>query len=426
MKYLKILYLLLITLNSAFPQTSKHVWRPFSDDSPWNQKIPEKPEIDSNSKELIDDFASRGPLYINMSAWSIPVYFVNSDTTPKYNVQDSRKGVYGKGFTFPRQIPIPSHAVPSPPEGGDNHLCIIDKAKNLEWGMWWARKNENNEWSTGLGAVTDLTGTGVAEPWFAVEREFDSHRARASGFPLIAGLIRVEEIKAGKIEHALVFAYDHCRSEFFIPPASTAQATIQNIKNSSGIPMGGRIQLDPEYDIENSDLSESGKIIAKALQEYGAYCGDFAGANVIYAENSPEALKEWEGLLDPEELYNVFNPEMIKKNFRVLDMDILLPGQNFENPPPYIISFSFKEQISKTKIDFFNRTVELKISGQANVTNLAASYNVYKKGTKVYINDIEQVNGITLNDFSSPLTYTLIAEDGTTNNWIVFIKKDKI
>ena len=42
---------------------------------------------------------------------------------------------------------------------------------------------------TGLGAVTDLSGTGVALPWFAVQRELDSARARASGFPLIAGLI---------------------------------------------------------------------------------------------------------------------------------------------------------------------------------------------------------------------------------------------
>jgi hypothetical protein len=426
MKYFKFICLLVITFNSSFPQTSKHVWRPFSDNSPWNQKIPENPKIDPNSNELIDDFASRGSIYINMNEWSIPVYFVNSDTTPKYIVHDSRKGIYGKGFSFPRQIPIPANAVPSPPEGGDNHLCIIDKAKNLEWGMWWARKSENNEWSTGLGAVTDLNGTGVAEPWYAVEREFDSHRARASGFPLIAGLVRVEEIKVGKIEHALVFAYDHCRSEFFIPPASTAQATTQNIKNTSGIPMGGRIQLDPKYDIENSGLSESGKIIAKALQEYGAYCGDYAGANVIYAENSPAVLKEWEGLLDSEEMYNVFSPEMIKENFRVLHMGVLLPGQNFENPPPYIISFGFKDQITKTNIDFFDRTVELKISGQADITNLAASYKVYKKGTKVYINDIEQINGITSNDFSSAVTYTLIAKDGKTNNWIVFVEKQKM
>ena len=64
----------------------------------------------------------------------------------------------------------------------------------------------------------------------------------------------VEEIKAGRIDHALVFAYDHCRTGLFIPPASTAQVTVPGTANSHGIPMGGRIQLDPAWDVEQSGL----------------------------------------------------------------------------------------------------------------------------------------------------------------------------
>jgi len=419
MKLLISLFLLCATTLSA---QSKKVWRPFSDDSPWNQKIPVNTNLDKDSQSLIDDFASRGPLYINMKDWSIALYIIDSDSTEKHNVQDSRPGVYGKGFEFPRHIPIPKNAIASPPLNGDNHLCIIDTVKNIEWGMWWVRQDDSRQWFTGLGAVTDLSGSGVADPWFSSEREFDSHRARAGGFPLIAGLIRVEEIKAGKIEHALVFAYDNCRSEFFVAPASTAQATKDDIKNNFGIPMGGRIQLDPNWDVESSALSESGKIIARALQEYGAYCGDFAGANVIYAENSPEALTEWSGILNPEELYNVLTPEMISKHFRVINMNVL-PGQNFNEKPPYIISFTFQDQIVNSKIDYFENTVEIIVSEKTDIRNLIAEFEAEKKNTKVFIKNVEQLSGKTINDFSSRQVYTLVTNEGTTKDWQIIVKK---
>ncbi|MGE5557340.1 MAG: hypothetical protein ACM3WV_01870 [Bacillota bacterium] len=301
-------------------------WRPFSENSPWNQKIAKGAKIDPHSEELVQTLSY---IYINIRKWSIPVYYIDSEATPKYNVGASRPGVVGDGFAEPNQIPIPDGVIPSPPVGGDNHLCIIDKKKNLEWGMWWARKI-GGEWTTGLGAVTDLTGTGVRPP-VNTTQGFTSHAARASGFPLIAGLIRVEEIKNGRIDHALVFAYQRCRSEYFIPPASTSQCKMNGIDHYVGIPMGGRIQLDPSFDVERSGLSEIGKIIARALQEYGAYCGDYAGATVLYAENSPEAVKEWNKLgLTGETLKEVFNDEAVRKYFRVIDMGKLIVGQNYE------------------------------------------------------------------------------------------------
>jgi hypothetical protein len=197
----------------------------------------------------------------------------------------------------------------------------------------------------------------------------DAHRARASGFPLIAGLILVDEVRAGRIDHARVFAYDHCRTGFFVSLASTAQVTVPGTKNSTGIPMGGRIQLDPSWDVEHSALTRSGKIIARALQKYGAYCGDFAEANVLFAENSAEAVKAWEGLLRSEDLQAVFTPEMLREHFRVLDMGNVLPGQNCEIPPPYLLSFQFAAPDASARINYFTRTITVPAS--ANLTKLA-------------------------------------------------------
>jgi hypothetical protein len=417
------LILVLALGGDSFVTAAPTGWRPFSDNSPWNQPIPANARTDPDSSAAIADFALRGALYINIRDWSIPVYFVDAEHTPRHKVYDLRPGIFGKGFEFPRRIPIPANAVASPPVDGDNHLCIIDQRRKLEWGMWWARKNSKGGWGTGLGAVTDLAGTGVSAPWYAEERQLDAHRARASGFPLIAGLICVEEIRAGRIEHALVFAYDRCRTGFFVPPASTAQVTVLGTKNSTGIPMGGRIQLDPSWDVEHSALTRSGKTIARALQEYGAYCGDYAGANVLYAENSPAAVKAWEGLLNAEELRAVFTPEMIREHFRVLDMGNVLPGQNCEIPPPYCLSFQFAEPDASARIDYFTRTIAVTVPASANLTKLVPTFTVFERGTRVVVNGAEQSSGRSGHDFTRPVVYELVAPDGTTTSWKVIVKK---
>jgi hypothetical protein len=360
-----------VLLTACTPAAPRAVWRPFSDDSPWNARVDADAATDPDSTSLIDDFASRGPLHINIKDWSVPVYFVDADRTPRRDVGDSRPGVYGAGFEFPRAIPIPDGAIASPPdtEDSDNHLCVIDRARHLEWGMWAARKDAAGRWFTGLGAVTDLDSTGVAVPWFVAKRELDSHRARASGFPLIAGLILREEIRAGRIDHALVFAYDHCRGGLFIPPASTAQVATPAINETTGIPMGGRIQLDPTWDVESSGLSRSGKIIARALQLYGAFCGDFAGANVIYAENSPEAVRDWQGVLDYDELKSVFTPEFIRRHFRVVAMGNLMPGQNLSAGAPYVLAYAVPGETTPARIDPLQRTITVWLSAAANPTD---------------------------------------------------------
>jgi hypothetical protein len=411
----------LLVVASVASSAATLAWRPFSADSPWNQRISPGAASDPASAELIADFASRGPLHINMKDWSIPVYFVDAEHTPRHDVADSRPDIYGLGFEFPRRIPIPNGAIASPPIDGDNHLCVIDRALQREWDMWWARQDAKGGWSTGLGAVTDLSSDGVAAPWFAVQRELDAARARASGFPLVAGLIRVEEIKAGRIDHALVFAYDHCRTGFFIPPASTAQATVPGTRNSSGIPMGGRIQLDPKWDLERSGLSASGKIIARALQEYGAYCGDYADGNVLFAENSPAALQSWQGLLRCEELEALFTPAMIRDHFRVLDMGNVLPGQNCEIPAPYVLSFRFADPIASGRIDYFTRTIRLSAPRGSDVKHLAPSFTVSRSGTRVTVGGVEQASGQTEHDFTSPVVYRLTSPDGATNDWTVAV-----
>jgi len=299
---------------------SDRPWRAFSDDSPWNTPIPADPALEPDSDALIEDLATSSEwnfLGINIPRFSVPVFWADAET-PLYDVQ-VRDVV---GFRFGEPVPIPDGAAPDPMS--DAHLCIVDRTAGWEWGMWNAW-NDAAGWHCGVGAAIDLAGTGVRPPQDGNQDWTLSHGARACGFPLIAGLILVEEMEAGRIDHALVIAYPHIRSRWYTPPASTAQGTTGQALPDRGIPCGGRVQLDPAVDIDALGLTPSGLVIARALQEYGAYMSDFSGSINLYAENSPAAQAAWSaGLLGDYEVRD----QIDLRDFRVLEIGALYDNGN--------------------------------------------------------------------------------------------------
>jgi hypothetical protein len=265
-------------------------WRPFSDTSPWNTPIATDAAVDPDSAALIVDWSTvpgQTSFWINITAYSMPVYWVDSTSTPMVTVAAA---VGGTGFrdgainqwdaAGSGQAPIPAGAVPA--EGTDRHLAVVDRAARMEWGLWNADSGSGS-WTAGQASTMDLAGDGIRpstllDPWWA------GAGPRACGFALIAGLITVAEIQAGSIDHALVVAYPHIRSRYFRSPASSAQGTTTEALPNRGIPCGGRLQLDPTLDVATLGLSPAGLAIARALQQYGAFVGDFSGAMSLYAD----------------------------------------------------------------------------------------------------------------------------------------------
>lgn len=293
--------------NFAWANIRLETWRPFSPDSPWNTPIGATPELDPDNAALIADWVHSSPhgrhLDVNIGHFGIPLYQADA-LTKVYRVHADIGGVGWPGRDGRDAVglmPIPDGALPDPAD--DHHLLVVDRARMTEWGCW-AMRRERRGWHAGLCATADLNGTGVRPVVEGNPTWYTSHGARACGFPLIAGLIRVDEIRVGRINHALVVAYPHIRAGWYTPPASTAQAANgQGAQSDRGIPCGGRIQFDPGIDVDGLGLSRTGRIIMKALQEYGAYVGDFSGAFSLYAEGSPEAQAYWKnGVLDTFEL----------------------------------------------------------------------------------------------------------------------------
>ena len=80
-----------------------------------------------------------------------------------------------------------------------------------------------------------------------------------------------------------------------------------------------------------------------------------------------------------------------------------------------IITFSFAEQTSTALIDAADHTVSVEVPSDTDVTSLAPSFALSTGATS------DVASGIA-RDFSSPVTYVITAEDGsTTQDWVVTV-----
>ncbi|MFH1074083.1 MAG: hypothetical protein V1752_03245 [Candidatus Firestonebacteria bacterium] len=284
-------------------------WRPFSKYSPWNTVVSKNPKIDPNSKKMIADLfltnsypdQPAGKLGASIRKWSIPVYEVEDKKVKWSKINYSLFHKFCHPQFLIKKAPIPTGALPDPE--GDSHMTIMNKSKTKCWDFW-SLKKFNGKWLARSGREFDLKGKGVLKP--------GEGACRAAGFPLIAGLIRPEEIKQGKIEHALVFGYNRPKRGVYVYPASNTDGTSTR---AGAIPEGARLQLDPALDLDKLKLKPAAKIIAKALQEYGMYLGDSSGGFAVYGEVFPGKKSKWEGILDNFDLFNIPT-----EKFRVLKL----------------------------------------------------------------------------------------------------------
>jgi hypothetical protein len=286
------------------PTPPSGVWRPFNASSPWNTPIGANPTLEADSQALVNAFRSSSPygehLDVNIARFSIPLYQASTSTA----LQSVAVGLGGEGWGqgglgAVGPMPIPPGATPD--DSSDAHMAVLSPDRTKEYGCWNMNFNRSRAgaWYADLCATSDLTGSGVRPPATSANPWWAAHGARACGFPLVAGLIRADEIRAGRIDHALVFAYPALRRNRFTPPASTNSTTGAEY----GIPCGGRIQFDPSIDVTKLGLSPAGVTIMRALQQYGAYVGDYSGALSMYADNSPDARAYWSsGVLGSYEL----------------------------------------------------------------------------------------------------------------------------
>ncbi|PLX06279.1 MAG: hypothetical protein C0596_17550 [Marinilabiliales bacterium] len=85
-----------------------------------------------------------------------------------------------------------------------------------------------------------------------------------------------------------------------------------------------------------------------------------------------------------------------------------------------IILFSFPEQTGEAIINNTNQTVVIEVANGTDLTNLIASYTISPQ-SEAYVDGTLQESGVTVNDFSSPVIYSVHAEDSDIQNWTITV-----
>ena len=234
--------------------------------SPWNSPIPADPVLDPRSGGIASYLGAEGRALADLYEYGTPVWEASAGD-PCANVACTEP--WGTCQLTQQLIQIPAGAGTA--SGSDSSMVVINGSTGYDF--WNAHRNSTTSWSTGWGTRFSLTGSGTGGG------------ATGAGVPLLAGLPRLWEMESGEIHHALGFiTEDTCASVYRYP----ASKTDGHSSNSTCIPEGTRIQLDPSIDMNTiPGITPGEKIVARALQVYGAYCKDTGGAKLAFGFEDP-------------------------------------------------------------------------------------------------------------------------------------------
>lgn len=91
---------------------------------------------------------------------------------------------------------------------------------------------------------------------------------------------------------------------------------------------------------------------------------------------------------------------------------------------PVFYNFSFDQQLAPAWINSDERTIHVAVEAGTDLTDLVADFTM-SAGASVAVDGIPQISGVTVNDFSAPVTYTVTAADGSTSAWVVTVDTER-
>jgi hypothetical protein len=245
------------------PLPSAPKCRIFPKGNAWNQRVDSLPAAAGSDAmvraigagdNMHADFGSGryngGPIGIPYTTVSrrqrrVPVSFQYAD--------ESDRGRY----PIPKRAPIEGGSRSS----GDRHVIVVDRDRCRLYELFAAYpRNGGRSWRAGSGAVWNL-GSNRLRPagWTSAD---------AAGLPILPGLARYDEVKRGRIDHALRFTVERTRRAYVYP----ARHFASSLTDPDLPAMGQRFRLRAGFD--TSGYGRQSRIVLAALKRYGMIVAD--------------------------------------------------------------------------------------------------------------------------------------------------------
>jgi hypothetical protein len=262
-------------------------FRFFSPASFWNEPVPADAALDPSSDAVVgaldeevetEQEANKGPA-INTTAWSVPVYTVPADQ-PTVKVTLERASRAPALQAAWDAVPLPADAQPA--AGTDKHLVVWQPSTDRLWEFWHlelAAEGWQASWGGAIQNVSSDSGAYGPEAWPGAETGWG---ASASSLSIAGGLITLEDLELGQINHALAIAMPNTRAGVY---ASPAERTDGGSTEPLSLPEGAHLRLDPSLDLAALHLPRLTLMMAEAAQRYGIIVRDAAGDVTFYAQD---------------------------------------------------------------------------------------------------------------------------------------------
>ena len=235
--------------------------RTFPADNYWNTDIRALP-VDprgavwlshmSTGRNLHPDF---GPSYGDGPNYGIPVTVVGR-RHPKVRVRfDYASESDRVRYPFGRDTRIEGGRG----SAGDKHAIVVDRSRCRLYETWNTRVRRGH-WRAGSGAVWSLTSNRLRpDGWTSAD---------AAGLPILPGLLRWNEVRAGRVEHAIRFTTDVTSRHHLWPARHDAGST----DSWAYPPMGARFRMRAGFDA--SGFSPRARAVITAMKTYGLVLAD--------------------------------------------------------------------------------------------------------------------------------------------------------
>jgi hypothetical protein len=142
---------------------------------------------------------------------------------------------------------------------GDRHALLLDRGRCRLYELY-ALEGRPGAWTAGSGATWNLRSTRLRPAGWT--------SADAAGLPILPLLARYDELRRGRIDHALRVTVSRSRRAYVHPARHFASDS-----DDPALPrMGERLRLRAGVDV--SGLPRQARIVAAALKRYGLIVAD--------------------------------------------------------------------------------------------------------------------------------------------------------
>jgi len=264
-------------------------FRFFSSTGFWNAQPAATAPLDPSSSSVVAALdtevgqelgAKKGPA-VNTTAWSVPIYTVPAGQ-PTVKVRLPYASIEPRPALQAawKAVPLPADAQPA--AGTDKHLVVWQPSTDKLWEFWHLEKTVEGWEAFWGGAIENaLTDSGAYSP-AAWPGAVSSWGASASSLSIAGGLITLEDLQKGVINHALAMAVPNTREDVYATPAERTDGASTE---ASSLPEGAHLRLAPSLDLASLRLPHFTRMLAEAAQRYGIFVADTAADVAFYAQD---------------------------------------------------------------------------------------------------------------------------------------------